>query len=589
MRNLKRSKGNGNENIQKNFYVFDTETTCLEPMPKNFVFGVIYGYYGHNLQFRVIHSVEDFITEFEKDIYKGKYIFAHNAEFDLLTIFGNIIKNIDRSAVFNGKFITANYKGIKFGDSMNIYATSVQKIGEMLGSEKIINTKVKSEGLTKNNLTKEDIEYCKQDCKIVYNALLEIFETIGDIRLTLASLSMYEYRTHYLPENIMFTELVDEFYESYYGGRTEAFHIGKVNASVYDINSMYSKAMLDCVFPDIKNLKKETHVDVSYLQFLMRGYEGLAKVTVRHKDTYFGFLPVKMEVGKSIKLVFPVGVFETIVNFNELSFAISKGVVEILKVHYVVYGKPIKTPFKEFINDNYKKKVEATNKLKATIHKNIMNSLYGRFAMRMKMSCTYYDDVPFQLIQELQDDDKKYELKLFSKEREDCYLITENEKMKNSFFSIPVYSSYITSHARIILLKGLLANENNDVCYCDTDSIFLGGDFSGNVSDLVGDFKKEDKHIIEIRGLKNYSHIDNEGKIINVIKGISRGSKEKKGTRVPTYETKKYYKTKQAIEQNKEAGSAYIMVKTLTHEYDKRIVLSDGSTRPLKLTLKGYE
>jgi hypothetical protein len=155
--------------------------------------------------------------------------------------------------------------------------------------------------------------------------------------------------------------------------------------------------------------------------------------------------------------------------------------------------------------------------------------------------------------------------------------------MKNSFFSIPVYSSYITSHARIILLKGLLQNENNNVCYCDTDSIFLGGDFSGNVSDLVGDFKKEDKHIIEIRGLKNYSHIDNEGKIINVIKGISRGSKEKKGTKVPTYETKKYYKTKQAIEQNKEAGSAYIMVKTLTHEYDKRLVNSDGTTFPIKI------
>ena len=585
MRNLKKSKGNENENIQKNFYVFDTETTCLEPMPKNFVFGVIYGYY-NDCEFpygKVINSVNSFIKEFDKDIYKGKYIFAHNAEFDLLTIFGSIIKNIDRSAVFNGKFITANYKGIKFGDSMNIYATSVQKIGEMLGSEKIVNVKVKTEGLTKKNKTKEDEDYCIQDCKIVFDALLEIFTTIGDIKLTLASLSMYEYRTHYLPENIMFTDLVDEFYESYYGGRTEAFHIGKVDAQVYDINSMYSKAMLDCVFPDIKNLKKEVYVDISYLQFLMRGYEGMAKVTVHHKDTYFGYLPVKMEVGKSIKLVFPVGEFTTVVNFNELAFAISKGVVEILKVHYVVYGKPIETPFKYFINDNYKKKVEATNKLKATIHKNIMNSLYGRFAMRMKNECSYYDEIPYPLIKELQEEEKKYELKLFSKEREDCYLITENEKMKNSFFSIPVYSSYITSHARIILLKGLLANENNDVCYGDTDSIFLIGSFSGNISDLVGDFKKEDKHIIEIRGLKNYSHIDNEGKTINVIKGICRGSKEKKGAKVPTYETKKYYKTKQAIEQNKEAGSAYIMVKTLTHKYDKRLVNSDGTTKPIKL------
>jgi len=584
MRNLRQGKIKPNNNIQKGFYVFDTETTCLEPIPKNFVFGVIYGFFeGGVAKTRVFHSVKAFKKEFENPIYKGKYIFAHNAEFDLLTIFGNIIKNIDRSAVFNGKFITCKYKGITFGDSMNIYATSVQKIGEMLGSEKLENKKVKSEGLTKKNITDEDIRYCEQDCRIVFDALLEIFTTIGDIKLTLASLSMYQYRTKYLSENVMFTDMVDEFYESYYGGRTEAFHIGKVDAQVYDINSMYSKAMLDCVFPDIKNLKKETHIDIKYLNFLMRGYEGLAKVTVRHTDTYFGYLPVKMEVGKSLKLVFPVGVFDTVVNFNELSFAIDQGVVEVLKVHYVVYGKPTVTPFKNFINDNYKEKIATTNKLKATIHKNIMNSLYGRFAMRMKKTCTYYDDLPFELIQELQDEDKVYELKTFSKERDDCYLITENEKMKNSFFSIPVYSSYITSHARIILLKGLLANENNNVVYCDTDSIFLSGNFNGNISDLVGDFKKEEKHIIEIWGLKNYVCEDEKGKAVNVIKGISRGSVQKKGSAVPTYETKKYIKTKQAIAQNREAGESYIMVKTLIHEYDKRIVNSDGTTKPIKL------
>ena len=139
---------------------------------------------------------------------------------------------------------------------------------------------------------------------------------------------------------------------------------------------------------------------------------------------------------------------------------------------------------------------------------------------------------------------------MFSKDRPDCYIITENEKMKASFFSIPTYSSYITSHARIILLKALIANENNNVCYCDTDSIFLNGSFSGNVSDLVGDFKKEDKIVTIIRGLKNYTYIDNEGKINNVIKGLPKGSEQKKGTKVPTYEIKKYYKTKQAIDKN---------------------------------------
>jgi hypothetical protein len=577
------------ENIKQEFFIFDTETTKLEPMPKNFVFGVIYGYHNHfKPEGKTIHSVEDFKKEFENPIYKGKYIFAHNAEFDLLTIFGNIIKNIDNSAVFNGKFITATYKGIKFGDSMNIYPTSVQKIGEMLGSEKIENKKVKTERLTKGNITNEDIKYCKQDCRIIFNALLKIFTIIGDIKLTLASLAMYQFRCKYLPDNIMFTNMVDEFYNSYYGGRTEAFYIGEVKSAVYDINSLYPKAMIDTYFPDIKHLKKENHISVTYLLFLMQSYEGMAKVTVRHSDTYFGYLPIRMEINGSEKLTFPIGEFTTCVNFNELLFAIEQGVVEILNVEYVVYGNPVESPFKKFINDNYDKRRESVNcvpakTLMATIYKNIMNSLYGRFAMRMKLQTTYYEDLPFQLIKELQDDEKFYELQLFNIERNDCYVITENEKMKASFYSIPTYSSYITSAARIILLKNLLANENNEVVYCDTDSIFLNGNFFGNISNSLGSFKKESKTIIEVRGLKNYTYIDEKGKTINVIKGISKGSVQKKGTKIPTFETKKYIKTKQAIVQNKEAGTAYIMVKTLTHEYDKRIVLPDGSTKPIKL------
>jgi hypothetical protein len=580
MRNLRITKSKIKiDEIKDKFYVFDTETTSLEPMPKNFVFGVIYGY---NYQ-RVIYSVQDFKYEFSMARYNKKYIFAHNAEFDLLTIFGNIITEIDNNAVFNGKFIMAKYNEITFADSMNIYPTSVEKIGIMLGSEKHKNVKVKTEGLTVKNITNDDIDYCVQDCRIVYEALLKIFETIGDIKLTLASLAMFQFRSKYLPENIMFLDIVDEFYESYYGGRTEAFKIGVTDSYVYDINSLYPTVMQNMFFPDIKHLKKLVSVDVEYLMYLLGTYEGLAKVTVRHKETYFGYLPVRMEVNKSEKLVFPVGTFETTVNFNELLFAIESGVVEILKVHHVVYGNPIESPFTDFVNDNYNKRLTSDNELDKTIYKLIMNSLYGRFAMRMKLQTTYYDNIPFDLIEEIQGTDDFYELKIFNKDRSDCYLITENEKMKASFFSIPTFSSYITSAARVELLKGLLANEKNNVCYCDTDSIFLEKPFIGNVGTELGQYKKENKHIIEIRGLKNYSYITDEGMQKDVIKGISKGAIKIADNK---YQIKKYIKTKQAINENKIAGESYIQTKELTHEYDKREVLYDGSTKALKLPLK---
>jgi hypothetical protein len=581
MRRIRR--GNNDTDISKikyNFYVFDTETTGLEPMPKNFIFGVIYGF---NFC-KVIYSCKEFINEFEKDRYRNKIIFAHNAEFDLLTVFGNIFTEVDNQAIFNNKFISAKYKFVTFADSMNIFAASVAKIGELINLPKLENEKVKGEKLTKKNMTDKDIEYCKRDCKIVFMALLSMFEEIGSIKLTISSLSMYLFRNKYLPADISFSERVDEFYESYYGGRCEAFRIGSVDANVYDINSLYPYVMVNCSFPDIKHLRKEVKLTVSYLHYLLKSYEGLAKIKVRHKETFFGFLPVKYKINGSVKLLFPVGEFETTVNFNEIRFALEHEAIEILSVDYVVYGNPIDSPFINFINDTYAKRQQTTNSLKSHIYKILMNALYGRFAMRMKLTTTYYENIPFKIITELQQDDKYYDIQIFNTERADCYLITENEKLKNNFFSIPTFSSYITSEARILLLKNLFENEKNGVVYCDTDSIFLMDHFSGNVSNSLGCFKLEQKHIKEISGLKNYKYINEKGQTIEVIKGISKTAKKiVRHNGATEYHIKKYYKTKQAIRQNKDAGQSYIMVKQLTHEYDKRKVFSDGSTKPIKL------
>jgi hypothetical protein len=566
--------------IKNDFYVFDTETTGLEPQPKNFIFGVIYGYYFS----KVLYSCKEFIKEFESDRYRNKTIFAHNAEFDLLTVFGNIYTEIDNTAIFNNKFISAKYKSVTFADSMNIYPASVAKIGELMNMPKLENEKVKGEKLTKNNMTDEDIKYCKRDCKIVYFALLKMFEEIGTIRLTISSLSMYLFRKKYLPYDISFLETVDEFYESYYGGRTEAFHIGKVDANVYDINSMYPYVMVNCTFPDIKHLKKEVKVDAKYLLYLLKNYEGLAKVTVRHKDTYFGYLPMKYKINGTTKLLFPVGEFETTVNFNELRFALEQKVVKILSVDYVVYGNPIDSPFINFVNDVYAKRQQTANPLERMIYKLLMNALYGRFAMRMKLTTTYYEDFPFKIVTELQELDKFYNIQIFNTERADCYLLTENEKQKNNFFSIPTFSSYITSEARILLLKNLLANEKNNVVYCDTDSIFLANNFRGNLNDNLGSFKLEEKRITEISGLKNYKYLNEKGQEVEVIKGISRNAKKIVRLNGTTeYHIKKYLKTKQSLRQNKESGESYIMVKQLRHEYDKRKILKDGNTKPIKL------
>lgn len=564
------------ENIKKKFYVFDVETTKLEPQPKNFVFGVIYGFDS----FKVIRSVQDFKKEFGKAKYRNKIIFAHNAEFDLLTIFGNLYKHLDNKAVFNGKFILAKKDDVTFADSLNIYPASVEKIGIALGMKKMDNSKVRECKLTKGNINNFDIEYCIRDCQIVFEALLAMFEKIGTIKFTLASLSIYNYRSKFLKNTVSISELTDEFYNSYYGGRTEAFKLGKCKANVYDINSLYPFVMSDMYFPNISNLKKVTRLDVKYLYFLLAHYEGCAKVTVKHYDSYFGFLPYKQE--SKGKLLFPIGTFTTVVNFNELRFAIQHNKINILNCEYAVYGNRTKTPFTEFVNEHYGQRLEAKNELTKLIHKLIPNSLYGKFGQRIKYNTKYFEQIPYELISELNKTEKFHLLKTFSEQREDCYLVTENEKFKNSFFAVPSYSSYITSAARIVLLKGLLANEKGNVLYCDTDSIFIESEFIGNVNNELGNFKKENKTVLEVKGLKHYIFIDENGIEKELIKGVSRNA-IKEGN---TYHIPKYFKTKESLRRNEQAGKSFILHKIIKQNYDKRILLDNGFTKCITIGLQ---
>jgi hypothetical protein len=392
---------------------------------------------------------------------------------------------------------------------------------------------------------------------------------------------MFTFRNKFLKNPIYYNDLNDEFHESYYGGRTEAFKIGKVNAKVYDVNSMYPYAMTKVFFPDTKLLKKEINVDVKYLLFLLGRYEGLAKIKVFHKDSFFGFLPCRMKVDKSVKLLFPVGTFETTVNFNELRFAIEKNIVEIISCEFVIYANAIESPFIEFINFHYEHKISTNNELEKMIDKLKSNSLYGKFGQKIKYNTEYFDLLPFEIIEELKINEKFYELKMFSQLRNDCFLTTERKEYKNSFFAIPSFSSYITSYCRVLLLKSLLENEKNGVVYCDTDSVFLEGEFLGKVNNELGSFKLENKTVTEIRGLKNYSAIEN-GIPKDIIKGVSKNSvKITEGK----YEVMKYYKTLESLRRNIEAGLQYKMIKELKHKYDKRTVLKNGMTLPIELPM----
>jgi hypothetical protein len=104
--------------------------------------------------------------------------------------------------------------------------------------------------------------------------------------------------------------------------------------------------------------------------------------------------------------------------------------------------------------------------------------------------------------------------------------------------------------------------------------------FQGKIGTELGEYKDEEKNVIRINGLKNYVCKDKKGNEVETIKGVSKNSKKIDNN---TYQKIQYFKTKESLRRNVDSGSKKVITKVISHKYDKRIVLSNGDTKPLKL------
>ena len=569
--------------IQNDFYVLDTETGYRKKgkihysfigQPEGFIFGAIVG----NNFTKVFHDLEELKTELLDERYKGKKVFAHNAEYDLNTLYGNIYA-MDPEAIFNGKFISASNGNCQFADSMNILGASVKRIGAMMGKEKQELGSHQMVSKMVNGLPPaRDINYCIRDCEIVWDALLMMFEEASDIKITQASLSMTYYRRFHQPFTIEHNENTKYFWESYFGGRTECFKIGPTHSRIIDVNSMYPDRMRNEVFPNPKYLKKSMYVKpIDFLRRYLPYFEGCVKMKVRHKSVWLGYLPVKIEG----KLCFPVGEFLGCWNFNEIRYALEAGVIEILNIEYVVYSQAMKSPFISYIDELYDKRYSVQDLFHIYRIKIYMNSLYGKFAQKIQTEAIYLDNVAnhIDLIQEHQRAGTFLKLDVFNALRPDAFLIVKTKKNFSLNYSIPSFASYITSGARIKLLDQLIKMESKRPVYCDTDSIAFEVETFFPDTKKLGAWSMEEKIITEVRGLKNYSCISGD-EMENKIKGIP-----KKHTQLSknTFQYKSVMKTKEALRRQMDPGKEVLRTKILTNKYTKRIVLNDGQTKPIEL------
>jgi hypothetical protein len=575
----------------KDFYVFDTETGIrykdgriqyiLSARPENLIFGVVYGPNGF---YKVIHSVDEFKAEFKKKRYKGRIIYAHNAEYDLSCIYSNIYL-LDREAIFNGKFICCTNGNCTFADSYNILPASVKVLGEILGLPK--GQLGDSELSSHINRLNEDIKYCYRDCKIVFDSLQNVFNDT-EPSFTIGSLALKVFRSKYLKRTIKINEHSDRFFDALYGGRTEAFKIGKTNANVFDINSAYLSVMEKNSFPDPSKLRV---LDTSNfpnvkgqleraLNKMLYRYEGMIKAKVKvNENEKLPVLPYRYEN----KLIFPCGEFIGAWTFSEIRYALQNSKTTILEIYEIVYAPAIESPYGQFARDVWKKRKDAQKiKDKATDYREKLfgNNLWGKNAQRAKEEFRFCTGLK--------------EAKEFMREKK----IKKGEIIEviGGFFfryftdrlfnhTIACWAAYITAYVRIMLHKEM-KKDGNDLVYCDTDSRFVTKSIDYNTKDQLGGWKKEEKKVTKIRALKDYvyTYFDKDKNMevsAQMLKGVKKNAKQL-DPEANVFLLERMIRTRESFRRTDSLppGTFIKQIKTLSGDYLKRKVLPNGDTKP---------
>lgn len=542
----------------KDFAVIDTETWGLGG---ELAFGIVYL---TDKKYWIFYTKKEFYEILAKQ--RIKNVYAHNLDFDAIKIRDkSSVENTTNVIYAGGSLLKfTDEKNINWFDSYCLLKSSVSNLGQALGYKKLdtpdkfINPSTKTK-----NINQTDIKYCKRDCKIVMEFLKIAFNIIGTQKLTIASASMFIFRKQFLKQELVISELHSNFKDSYYGGRVEAFYLGKVNAKVVDINSLYPYVMRITPLPHPSFLKETSNLDLQEFTTILNRFEGCAEVVIYHPKTKIGLIPYR----HNGKLIFPYGLIEGTYNFNELRFAVSQGCV-LKQVKKVTYSK-VKlfnffTPFVEHFY-NLKNTSKGAEKL---FYKFILNSLYGKFGERKHNERIYLEAKELnENVRQLEKSNDKY--KVVQVKRNYYYIDIERVKKDPPIHQVYTICSYITSAARLELTKELVKN-SEAVLYCDTDSIALSTDFKGKLSTRLGDWSFESYEISKIYGNKYYK--TNNGL---KIKGVpKRATIDKR-----SFNYEHLIKTKESIRRGLKAGSTVQMSKKIKFDYDKRKPTKNGFTK----------
>ena len=330
------------------------------------------------------------------------------------------------------------------------------------------------------------LNYLHTDCVYLLELVSAFVERFG-VRLTVGQTAMRELKKLHEFERLSPED--DAFFrEFYYGGRVQCFQGGVMQGpwQIYDVNSMYPKAMRDFDHP----------VDGAFYVTDELPDDG-SFYFVEFEGENFGALPTRTKTGLSFDQ--KDGIFKAC--SHEVEAAMKLGLLQIDKViscHVAVETQR----YESFVDTFYKQKVDAKlsgDHVGEIFAKLMLNSAYGKFGTN---PANFKD---FKIVHSPDDElEMREDGWSLENDYDDFEIWSKTSIIRDqSFYDVSIAAS-ITSAARSILLKGI--HQAKDVIYCDTDSLICKS-FSGEVSKTeLGAWKLEaEADFAAIAGKKLYT------------------------------------------------------------------------------------
>jgi len=496
---------------------WDIETYCTPDKKFNtYAIGIAYNDEYHS--FWGEDSIEQYLQHLHDNSSKldGFHFYAHNGgKFDSINIQKKIMESkiwkidtqINDMIELDGRILKLciyNDEGhcIHFRDSVAMLSGSLDKlcksfkISNQKGKEdheaieKFLNNHYSIDGL-KNAFPTLD-EYLKLDCKCLLEIVLKFNDIVheissvdaygsskkGSIRLvdclTAASLSKNLFYQKYYYGNVYFlTDEQDEFIrDSYGGGRTEAFHIGKVEKKLwyYDFTSLYPSVCVNKLpVGKPEYVPKFNRVsDYSFIKCMVRSTEN----GYNHKPLHY--------IKKEGKMIFPY--FDTWTELTLYSEEIKYGLKHNLYEYQLLDGYKFQGGYllKEFMKSGFDKKATAKqngDKALAQTWKIIINSGYGFWGLKSKNrdSVKLINDPDFNPSRSYQyiEQDKLVNESYYK----DYTMLRVKADIPVKDFNVSVCSA-ISSLARLKITELIhdIERKGDKVYYCDTDSVITDCD-----------------------------------------------------------------------------------------------------------------